>query len=88
LSQNYPNPFNPETNIEYALPRDTDVKLTIYNILGERIKVLVDEHQTAGYKRVYWNGTDQKGEDVASGSYFYRLETKGFSKVKKMMLVK
>ena len=88
LSQNYPNPFNPETNIEYALSRDTDVKLTIYNILGEKVKVLMDEHQTAGYKRAHWDGRDQKGEEVASGVYFYRLETKEFSKVKKMMLVK
>ena len=88
LSQNYPNPFNPETNIEYALSKDTDVKLTIYNILGEKVKVLMDEHQTAGYKRAHWDGRDQKGEEVASGVYFYRLETKKFSKVKKMMLVK
>jgi hypothetical protein len=88
LLQNYPNPFNPQTKIEYALSRDADVKLTIYNILGEKIKMLVDEHQTAGYKKVYWDGRDQKGEEVASGVYFYRLETKEFSEVKKMMLVK
>ncbi len=88
LSQNYPNPFNPETNIEYALSKDTDVKLTIYNILGEKVKVLVDEHQTAGYKRARWDGRNQNEEEVASGVYFYRLETEEFSKVKKMMLVK
>jgi hypothetical protein len=88
LLQNYPNPFNPQTKIEYALSRDADVKLTIYNILGEQVNVLVDEHQTAGYKKVYWDGKDQRGEEVASGVYFYRLETKEFSKVKKMLLVK
>jgi hypothetical protein len=88
LSQNYPNPFNPQTNIEYALSKDTDVKLTIYNVLGERVKVLVDEHQTAGYQRVSWDGRDQEGEEVASGVYFYRLETREFSKVKKMSLIK
>jgi len=88
LLQNYPNPFNPQTKIEYALSRDADVKLTIYNILGEQVNVLVDEHQTAGYKKVYWDGRDQRGEEVTSGVYFYRLETKEFSKVKKMLLVK
>ena len=88
LSQNYPNPFNPQTSIDYALSKDTHAKLTIYNILGEKVKVLVDEHQTAGYKRVHWDGRNQTGEEVASGVYFYRLKTKEFSKVKKMMLVK
>jgi len=88
LSQNYPNPFNPQTSIDYALPQDTHVKLTVYNILGERVKVLVDEYQTAGYKGACWDGKDEKGEDVASGVYFYRLETEEFFKVKKMLLLK
>jgi hypothetical protein len=88
LSANYPNPFNPETEIKYALPKDCHVKLAIYNILGEKVKVLVDEQQSAGYRRVCWDGKSDKGEEVASGVYFYRLETKEFSEVKKMMLVK
>ncbi|KPL03278.1 MAG: hypothetical protein AMJ73_07490 [candidate division Zixibacteria bacterium SM1_73] len=88
LSQNYPNPFNPQTSIDYALPQNTHVKLTVYNILGERVKVLVDEYQTAGYKSATWDGKDEKGEDVASGVYFYRLETEEFLKVKKMLLIK
>jgi hypothetical protein len=88
LAQNNPNPFNPETNIDYALSKNTDVKLTIYNILGEKVKVLVDEHQTAGYKKALWDGRDLNGEKVASGVYFYWLETKEFSEVKKMLLLK
>jgi hypothetical protein len=88
LSANYPNPFNPETEIKYALPKDCHVTLAIYNILGEKVKVLVDEQQSAGYRRACWDGKSDKGEEVASGVYFYRLETKEFSQVKKMMLVK
>jgi thermitase len=88
LSQNYPNPFNPETEIKYALPQDCDVKLVIYNILGEKVRVLVDEHQTAGFKTVRWAGRNQNGEEVGSGVYFYRLEANELSEAKKMILIK
>jgi len=88
LSQNYPNPFNPQTNIEYALSKDTRVRLSIYNVLGEKVTVLVDEYQAAGYQRVRWDGRNQQGEDVASGMYFYRLETREFSTVRKMALIR
>ena len=88
LSQNYPNPFNPETEIKYALPQDCDVKLIIYNILGEKVKVLLNEHQIAGFKTVHWDGKDEKGNKVASGVYFYRLEADKFSEGRKMLLVK
>ena len=88
LAQNYPNPFNPETKISYALPKDCGVKLTIYNIMGQKIKVLVDEHQTAGYKDVYWDGKNDKGREVASGIYFYKLDAAEFSQGKRMVLLK
>jgi hypothetical protein len=88
LSQNYPNPFNPRTNIRYALPQDAQVRLVIYNVLGQRVKTLVDGHQTAGYKTVWWDGKDEKGNPAASGVYFYRLEADRFSEVRKMLLVK
>ena len=88
LSQNYPNPFNPQTSIRYALPQDAQVKLVIYNILGEKVKILVDEHQSAGYQVIWWEGKDERGDKVASGVYFYRLEADNFSEVKKMLLVK
>jgi hypothetical protein len=88
LSQNYPNPFNPQTSIRYALPQDAQVRLVIYNVLGQKVKTLVDDHQTAGYKTVWWDGKDQSGDPVASGVYFYRLEADQFSEVKKMLMMK
>jgi len=88
LFQNYPNPFNPQTIIEYVLPKDTYVKLTIYNILGQKVKTLVDEYQSAGRKYINWNGKDEKGNGVASGIYFYKIQTKEFTQVKKMAIIK
>lgn len=88
LSQNYPNPFNPETQIEYALPSNSYVKLNIYNVLGQKVKTLVDEKMSAGYHSALWDGKDDKGDDVSSGIYFYKLQTDKFDQVKKMLLVK
>ena len=96
LAQNYPNPFNPETKISYSLPKDCDVKLTIYNIMGQKIRVLVDEHQTAGCKSVLWDGKNDSGDDAASGIYFYRIRVEDpassgvgdFSDTKKLMLLR
>ncbi|MGB2696542.1 MAG: T9SS type A sorting domain-containing protein [Candidatus Zixiibacteriota bacterium] len=86
--QNYPNPFNPQTVIEYYLPRSTRVNLTIYNVLGRKIKVLVNNFQTKGIKSITWDGKDQKGRMVATGIYFYRLETTDYAESKKMLLIK
>ena len=88
LAQNYPNPFNPDTKISYALPNDCHVKMTIYNLLGQKIKVLVDEHQTAGTKDVYWNGKDDNGKEVASGVYFYKLDAGEFTWSRRMLLIR
>jgi hypothetical protein len=88
LSQNYPNPFNPETEISYGLPRDCYVRLVIYNIAGQKVNTLVDEHQSAGYKTVSWNGEDDRGKKVASGIYFYKLEAGDFRESRKMVLIK
>jgi hypothetical protein len=88
LSQNHPNPFNPQTSIKYALPQDAQARLTIYNILGQKVATLVDEYQSAGYSTVWWDGKDANGDEVSSGVYFYRLTAGDFSEVKKMMLVK
>ena len=88
LSQNYPNPFNPRTSIRYALPQDAEVRLTVYNVLGQRVATLVDEYQSAGYSTVWWDGKDANGDEVSSGVYFYRLTAGEFSEVKKMMMVK
>ncbi|MBN1212567.1 MAG: VCBS repeat-containing protein [candidate division Zixibacteria bacterium] len=88
LRQNYPNPFNPETIIEYRLQKRTQVKLTVYNVLGQPVKTLVDEMQSAGNYRAFWNGTDQNNRSVATGVYFYRLRAGDFTEAKKMVLLK
>jgi hypothetical protein len=73
LMPNYPNPFNAETTLEYGLPAASLVRLTIYNVRGQEVRVLVDEHQSAGYRKAHWDGKDGGGRGVASGSYFVRI---------------
>lgn len=88
LSQNYPNPFNPVTSISYGLPKDADVKIEIFNVLGQNVRTLVDEHQTAGYKSVIWDGMDRSGARVSSGVYFYNIDAGNYRDSKKMLLLK
>ncbi len=88
LSQNYPNPFNASTVIEYALPRSSRVNILMYNTLGQRVRVLVDEVQTDGYYKVLWDGKDDTGHAVATGMYLYRLEADGFVKTRKLILMR
>lgn len=88
LSQNYPNPFNPETEIRYDLPRDGKVRLTVYNPLGQVVKVLVDEEQDAGFHIIRWNGRNKLGEEVSSGIYFYQLQTSNYAETKRMVLIR
>ncbi|OGC77553.1 MAG: hypothetical protein A2145_01050 [candidate division Zixibacteria bacterium RBG_16_40_9] len=88
LSQNFPNPFNTETVITFALPRSSDVKIEIFNILGQKVKDLVDERVSAGYKQVVWDGKDNNANIVASGIYFYRIIADEFVDVRKMTLLK
>ncbi len=88
LSANYPNPFNPETKIDYSINRSCQVKLEIFNILGQKIKTLVDEHQSVGKKDVVWDGRNENGEQVTSGVYFYRIQAGDYSQTKKMVLMK
>jgi len=88
LNQNYPNPFNPMTTIDFALPTASYVKMVVYNLLGQKIKTLVDEELTAGYKSVTWDGTTEGGSAAASGIYFYKIEAKNFTSTKKLMLLK
>ena len=83
LSQNYPNPFNPTTNIEFAIPKNSFAKLIIYDITGREVQTLVNEELKAGTYKVDFDGTN-----LASGIYFYKLETDNFSSVKKMVLIK
>ena len=88
LRENYPNPFNPTTVIEYALPKASQVKIQIYNILGQKVRELVDEPQEPGYKMIRWDGKDDSGVEVSSGVYFYRIAAGDFVKGKKMILLK
>lgn len=88
LGQNYPNPFNPITTIRFDLPAAGHVVLEVYNVLGQKVKTLVDEHRTAGFHTVVWNGTDYRGVAVASGVYFYRMESGNYNSYRKMLLLK
>lgn len=75
LSQNYPNPFRDETNISFSLPADAkNTNLSVYNMLGEKVKVLVDGNKTAGVYHVKWDGTSNEGRKMAGGIYFYKLQ--------------
>jgi hypothetical protein len=88
LSQNSPNPFNPSTKIMYALPAASDVTISVFNVLGQRVTELVNGHEEAGFHEVIWNGKDNAGRSVASGVYFYRIEANQFNETKKMLLLK
>lgn len=88
LSKNYPNPFNPTTTIEFKVPEVSNVKITIYNVLGQSVKTLVNENFTTGNYKVSWNGTNEAGLLVSSGIYFYRLEAGDFSQTNRMLLLK
>ncbi|MBC8186121.1 T9SS type A sorting domain-containing protein [candidate division KSB1 bacterium] len=87
LYQNYPNPFNAGTNIRYDLPIQRDVKLTIHNLLGQTVKVLLDKKQDAGSFAIHWDGTDSFGKKLPSGIYLYKLQAGYWTLTKKMMLL-
>ncbi|MDZ7330669.1 MAG: T9SS type A sorting domain-containing protein [candidate division KSB1 bacterium] len=88
LFQNYPNPFNSSTTIKYQLPVATDVKLEIYNFLGQRIRTLVDQFQQLGSYSIIWDGTDDFNQSVSSGVYLYQLKTKNFIKTNKLIVLR
>ncbi|HEX9917497.1 MAG TPA: T9SS type A sorting domain-containing protein [candidate division Zixibacteria bacterium] len=88
LEQNYPNPFNASTEIRYYLLEQSKVKITVYNTLGQKVRVLVDSKQDRGWKNAIWNGKDQNDSPVASGIYFYRIATSKFQQVRKMVFLK
>ena len=88
LDQNVPNPFNPETTIRYRLTEPGNVRLTIYNALGQAVRTLVDGYQPAGDRIVRWNSRDGQGRTVSSGLYFYRLDGETVKEVRRMLLLK
>jgi len=93
LHQNFPNPFNPTTAIRYDLPEIANVTLKVYNVMGQLVATLVDQKESAGYKRLDWNGQNKYGRELSSGMYILHLVTKGesgkkYTKAKKMLLIK
>ncbi|MEJ2196890.1 MAG: T9SS type A sorting domain-containing protein [Ignavibacteriaceae bacterium] len=88
LSQNYPNPFNPATTIEYSIPERTEVKLTVINLVGEEVSVLVNQTMDAGNYKVEFNSHSGEVRNLPSGVYFYRLQAGNFITTKKMILLK
>jgi len=88
LARNYPNPFNPETTIKYQLPKPGYVSLNIYNLLGQRVRTLVDDEKPAGYYQIIWDGRDDRGVLVSSGIYLYELRASDFQKTRKMLILK
>ncbi len=87
LHHNYPNPFNPETIIRFELPEDSEIKLDVFNTVGQKIRTLVDERRAPGVYQVTWDGTDERGIRVSSGIYFYRLKTADKQTFTKSMLM-
>jgi hypothetical protein len=88
LYQNYPNPFNPSTRIKYQLPKSEHVKITIFNILGQRVRLLVDIKKDADIYSVNWDGCDDKGVPLACGVYLCRMEAGDFVFVRKMLIIR
>ena len=88
LMQNSPNPFNQTTNISYNIRKDGPVSLTVYDLLGRKVKTLINENQSAGIKNAVWDGRDSHGVTVGSGNYFYRLKAESFIQSRAMTLVK
>ena len=88
LSQNYPNPFNPETHIKYAIPKEGEVKIEIYDVLGRLVKLLIDEHKPAGYYQIIWDARNDEGMVVSNGVYLICMKSGTFTSLKKMTLLK
>jgi len=88
LHQNYPNPFNPTTQIRYDLPENSYVSINIYDLMGKRVKLLVNSKQDAGYRSIHWNATSDLGQPVSAGMYIYTIQAGEFRKTRKMVVLK
>ena len=93
LKQNYPNPFNPQTIIEYTLPEASEVKIAVFNSIGQQIDVLISAKQNAGAYKITWQGQNKNGHKMASGLYFYKIQAKTndgriFNDSQRMLLIK
>jgi hypothetical protein len=88
LHSNFPNPFNPVTSLRYDLPEDGLVNIAIYDMMGRLVKTLVNSSQTAGYKSIRWNATNDRNESVSAGLYLYTIQAGKFRQTRKMVLLK
>jgi len=88
LKNCYPNPFNPVTTLRYDLPQDGLVNITIYDMMGRKVKTLINDSQTAGFKSVQWNATNDRNEPVSAGLYLYTIQAGEYRQTKKMILLK
>ena len=88
LHNNYPNPFNPITNIHYDIPEVSEVTLEIYNVMGQRVRTLVQGTHEPGRYQIVWNATNDLGQGLSSGMYVYRIQAGDFVSVKKLVLMK
>tara|TARA_Y100000590_G_scaffold317944_1_gene359714 strand:+ start:267 stop:3701 length:3435 start_codon:yes stop_codon:yes gene_type:complete len=88
LHQNYPNPFNPTTALRYDLPEDARVSITIYDVMGRKVRSLINSEQSAGYRSIRWDATNDIGGPVSAGMYIYMIQAGKFSQTKKMLLLK
>ena len=87
LHQNYPNPFNPSTTIPYSIVKSGYVNLSVYNIMGQKVRTLIDDYQAAGSHVVIWNGFDDDGKNAGAGVYIYQLKRINHSESRKMLLI-
>ena len=88
LHQNYPNPFNPATNLDYEIPEDAMVNITVFDMMGKVVRTLVNGQQSAGYKTLQWNATSNSGQPISAGLYIYTIQAGEFSQTRKMILLK
>jgi hypothetical protein len=88
LHENYPNPFNPTTTLRFDLPEVSDITLTIYNMLGQKVRTFDYQNTSAGYHSVTWDATNDYGDPVGAGVYLYQLRADQFVKTRKMVLLK
>ena len=88
ISQNYPNPFNPITTLQYELPEDSFVNVTVYDMLGNVVNNLINANQSSGHKSIQWDATNNRGEPVSAGIYLYKIQAGDFVDTKKMILLK
>ena len=88
LHQNYPNPFNPTTTIKYDIPKLSEVRIVVHDLMGRQVATLLNDTKPAGYHKVTWNGSNQFGDDVSSGMYIFSIHSEEFNFSKKMIFIK